>query len=483
VYARHASDREELAAPTAKKHNTRESRFTGPYKGCLFFVTFFGASKESKEKKAETSMNLKVLKTEQLSGEITIPSSKSHTIRAVIIAALAEGRSTLINPLFSEDTKAAINACESLGAKIIKKDNNLIIDGFGNSPEKPRSVVDMLNSGTSTNLILGILAGLGIEAEITGDASLRTRPVKSLAAALETLGCSVDFHKNNGCPPLKISGRINGGKVKLDASKSSQYVSSLLISCPLAEHDTEIIVENPTELPYIEMTLKWLDEQNIKYERDGFNYFKVPGNQHYNSFEKTIPADWSSAAFPLCAAAVAKSSVILRGVDINDVQGDKAIIDYLQNMGADIRIEENTIRIKGGDLKGAELDINATPDALPALSVMGCLAAGETKLINVAQARVKETDRITVMAEELKKMGADIEELPDGLVIKKSTLKGTKLCGHHDHRVVMALSIAAMNAMEETIIDTAEAVSVTYPDYVETMNNLGAKIKLIKEDK
>lgn len=426
-------------------------------------------------------MILNVQKTEQLSGEITIPSSKSHTIRAVIIASLAQGRSELLNPLFSEDTKAAIQACERLGAKIEKKSDNLIIEGFGRSPDKPSAVIDMLNSGTSTNLIMGILAGLGIEAEITGDASLQTRPVKSLAAALETLGCKIDFTEDNGCPPLKISGRIKGGKVTLDASKSSQYVSSLLIACPLAEQDTEIFVENPTELPYIEMTLKWLDEQNIKYERDGFNYFRISGNQNYTSFEKSIPADWSSAAFPICAAAITESDVIIKGIDINDVQGDKAIIEYLKNMGADIRLEENGIRVKGGKLQGKKLDINATPDALPALSVMGCLAEGETKLVNVAQARVKETDRIKVMADELKKMGALIEELPDGLLIKKSRLKGTKLRGHHDHRVVMALSIAAMTADEETLIDTAEAVSVTYPNYVKTMRKLGANITLIKE--
>ena len=426
-------------------------------------------------------MILNVQKTEQLSGEITIPSSKSHTIRAVIIASLAQGRSELLNPLFSEDTKAAIQACERLGAKIEKKSDNLIIEGFGRSPDKPSAVIDMLNSGTSTNLIMGILAGLGIEAEITGDASLQTRPVKSLAAALETLGCKIDFTEDNGCPPLKISGRIKGGKVTLDASKSSQYVSSLLIACPLAEQDTEIFVEDPTELPYIEMTLKWLDEQNIKYERDGFNYFRISGNQNYTSFEKSIPADWSSAAFPICAAAITESDVIIKGIDINDVQGDKAIIEYLKDMGADIRLEENGIRVKGGKLQGKKLDINATPDALPALSVMGCLAEGETKLVNVAQARVKETDRIKVMADELKKMGALIEELPDGLIIKKSRLKGTKLRGHHDHRVVMALSIAAMTADEETLIDTAEAVSVTYPNYVKTMRKLGANITLIKE--
>jgi 3-phosphoshikimate 1-carboxyvinyltransferase len=333
----------------------------------------------------------------------------------------------------------------------------------------------MLNSGTSTNLTIGILAALGIKAEITGDASLRSRPVIALTEALTGLGCSIKFLEKQGCPPLQISGRISGGRITLDAGKSSQYVSSLLLACPLVQQETDIIVENPTELPYIEMTLKWLEEQGIKYEREGFKHFKVFGNQTYKPFEKTIPADWSSATFPICAAAVTDSDVLVKGIDLNDVQGDKAVINYLSNMGADIEIEKNGIRIKGKNLEGKQLDINATPDALPALSVIGCFAGGRTKLYNVAQARVKETDRIKVMAEELGKMGADIKELPDGLIIGHSSLKGAQVNGHNDHRVVMALSIAALTAQGRTSVDTAEAVSVTYPDYVETMKVLGAK--------
>ena len=424
-------------------------------------------------------MELRVEKTETLCGDIIIPASKSHTIRAVLIASLANGTSTLRNPLFSEDARAAINACKALGASIRQKDATLIIKGFGSQPKRPTGVLDMMNSGTSTNLLIGLLAALGIEAEITGDASLCSRPVTALTEALTGLGCSIEFLERRGCPPLRISGRITGGAVALDAGKSSQYVSSLLLSCPLLEQETEITVNNPTELPYIEMTLKWLDEQNIRYERDGFSRFKISGRQGYEPFDKTIPADWSSATFPICAAAVTDSNVLVKGVDIHDVQGDKAVIDYLKNMGADIELEAEGVRIKGCHLEGKALDINATPDALPALSVVGCYAYGKTKLHNVAQARVKETDRIKVMAEELKKMYADIEELPDGLIIQKSGLKGANVNGHHDHRVVMALSIAAMTAQGSTTVNTAEAVSVTYPDYIETMQKLGAKFLLI----
>jgi 3-phosphoshikimate 1-carboxyvinyltransferase len=229
------------------------------------------------------------------------------------------------------------------------------------------------------------------------------------------------------------------------------------------------------------MTLKWLDEQGVKYIRDGYSYFKIFPNQTYRPFDKTIPADWSSAAFPICAAAVTVSDVLIKGIDMNDVQGDKVIIDYLKSMGTNIAIEPHGIRINGKNMEGKDFDINSTPDALPALAAIGCYANGKTELFNVAQARVKETDRIKVMAQELKKMGADIEELPEGLKIRKSALRGTHVNGHNDHRVVMALSIAGLTAEGKTIIDTAEAVAVTYPDFVETMQSLGAKFKLTEE--
>ncbi|MCP4693254.1 MAG: 3-phosphoshikimate 1-carboxyvinyltransferase [Desulfobacterales bacterium] len=429
-------------------------------------------------------MKLRVEKTGRLAGEIRIPASKSHTIRGVIVAALARGRSELVKPLFSEDTRAIINAFRAIGAKIERSGDNLVIDGCGADAHAPSRPLDMLNSGTSTNLTIGILAALGVGGEITGDASLRSRPVAALTRALTGLGCRIRFLDQEGCPPLAISGRIQGGEIELDASKSSQYVSSLLMAAPLALGRTELRVKNPTELPYIDMTLKWLDEQGIAYERDGYDYFKIDGGQAYTPIQKAIPADWSSAAFPICAAAVAADSdVLVKGVDVHDIQGDKAILDYLGEMGADVTLEEGGVRIRGKAPRGKTLDINATPDALPALSVIGCRAAGETRLLNVAHARVKETDRIAVMARELQKMGGDVRELPDGLVIRQSDLNGAEVRGHHDHRVVMSLSIAGLLADGPTLIDTAEAVSVTYPDYVESMRRLGANFRLVEVKK
>jgi len=298
---------------------------------------------------------------------------------------------------------------------------------------------------------------------------------------LTELGCNIEYLGKTGCPPLRISGRMRNSTVRLDAAKSSQYVSSLLLACPLLDHATVVIVDNPSEVPYIEMTLQWLEQQEIQIERSGYDLFIVAGNQTYHPFKRAIPADWSSAAFPICAAAITNSDVVIKGLDLNDCQGDKAILDYLGSMGADIRFHDNDIKIRGkgpAGLIGRDLDINATPDALPALAAVGCCAGGATRLQNVQIARVKETDRISIMAQELAKMDADIQELDDGLVMNKSQLKGAQVNGHMDHRVVMALSIAGLVAEGRTVIDTAEAVSVTYPNYVESMQQLGARFEL-----
>ncbi len=423
-------------------------------------------------------MNLIAGKTEKLKGEAVIPGSKSHTIRGVVIGSLAGGVSELKNPLKSADTEAAANACRELGAGIDFSGDNCIIRGFHGKPCNPMKTLDMANSGTSTNLITGVVSLGDFETVIDGDESLRTRPVQPLLDALNILGAEAVSLRKNGNPPIKVKGRIKGGRTKVDGI-SSQYVSSLLISTPLADEDTEIDVVNVSEIPYIEMTLRWLDEQGIQYERSKeFTNFKVKGKQAYRPFKKAIPADWSSATFLLVAGAITKSDLLLKGLDIDDIQGDKAVIDHLRKMGADIKVEKEGIRIKGGELHGAALDLNSTPDALPAMAVLGCFAEGTTRLYNVAHARIKETDRIKVMAEELSKMNAAVEEMKDGLIIRKSALKGTEVNGYYDHRVIMSLALAGLIAEGATKITTAEAVSVTFPGFVDLMKSIGANLKM-----
>jgi 3-phosphoshikimate 1-carboxyvinyltransferase len=431
-------------------------------------------------------MNLIARKTARLAGEISIPGSKSHTIRGVVMAALANGTSRLENPLDSADTLAAFNAACALGARIdSSRPEEWFIEGFGSHPRPPAGPINMLNSGTSTNLFASVAALGDFEVIIDGDSSIRKRPVQHLLNALQQLGVKAESIEKNGCPPLRIKGPLRGGGEAEVECRSSQYVSSLLITCPLIDSDqtTIIRVRNLCEGPYIEMTLDWLKALGIRWEQEGYECFRIPGGQHYQPFSREIPADWSSATFPLCAAAMIKGSdCLIKGLDINDSQADRQVLEHLQKMGAHIELNDQGIRVCGEHLHGAELDLNNTPDALPAMAAAACVAEGVTVIKNVAHARIKETDRIKVMAEELGRMGARIKETPDGLIIEESVLHGAVVQGHHDHRVVMALSLAAMAAEGTTRITTAGAVNVTFPGYVGLMQGLGAGMEMMDDE-
>jgi 3-phosphoshikimate 1-carboxyvinyltransferase len=409
-----------------------------------------------------------------LFGKIDIPASKSHTIRAVFIGALADESSELIKPLDSLDTQAAVQCAEAFGARV-KKGKNWIIQGVGDHPQVPDDVVNVGNSGTSANFFMGLAANVDGYTVLSGDAQIRRRPLQPLIEELNNLGATVFSTRNNGFPPVVIKGRIKGGRTHVEG-KTSIYTSALLMNCPMADGDTELIVENPREKPYVDMTLNWLDKQDIQYERDGYNSYAIPGGQRYRPFKESIPGDFSTATFFLCSAAMTHSDVTLRGLDMNDTQGDKQVVQFLRDMGADIQSTEEGLRIKGGNLSGIELDLSDTPDALPALSVVACFAQGTTAIRNVLSARWKETDRIKVMCQELSKLGADIEELEDGMIIRESLLKSGIVNSHGDHRIVMAMAMAGLRIAEGISIETAEALRVTVPNFVPLMQALGANL-------
>jgi len=421
-----------------------------------------------------------IVRKSRLKGTVTIPGSKSHTIRAVTIASLAAGQSAIRNPLVSGDTLSAVNCYRALGAQIDTSDPKLWkVTGTGGQITAPDKIIDVGNSGTTLRIALGsaALAQPDRTINFTGDEQIQTRPLGPLMNALADLGAKCKSVKNNGKAPVRITGQLTGGKTTIAAS-TSQYLSSLLLCTPLAPGDTEIDVTLLNEPGYVQMTLDWLDKQNIKYENQQFHKFKIKGNQTYKPFDTTIPADFSSATFFLCAAALVADEVTLLGLDFYDSQPDKAVVDYLKEMGADIKIEPDLIIIKAATLKGAEFDMNKTPDALPAMAVTAAFAKGTTKLLNVPQARTKETDRISAIAEELKKMTIDVEELPDGLIIRQSRPEHAELKGRSDHRIVMALSLAGLNINGQCTIDTAEAMNVTFPDYVELMKTIGANMEI-----
>lgn len=424
-------------------------------------------------------MILKVRKS-NTSGKIKIPGSKSHTIRGLFFASLAKGKSEIRNPLISDDAESAIETCKALGAKIQVLEDKYIVEGFNAEPSAPGDVINVGNSGTTLRFGT-VTAALGEGYSVfTGDQQIRKRPLGSLLKAINNLGAQAISTRNNDMAPVIVKGKIKGGVTDLD-SVTSQYLSALLINAPLFEKDTEINITRLNEIPYVDITLWWLDKLGIKYENNNYNSFYLKGGQRYNAINTTIPGDFSSATFFAVQAAISGGEFILDNLDINDPQGDKEVFSILEDMGASVKVQDQSITIKGNGLKGREIDMNAIPDALPAMAVAGCFADGETRLVNVPQARLKETDRIKVMCEELKKMGADIRELEEGLIVRRSNLKGCRLKGYGDHRIVMALSLAGLNADGETTIDTAEAIKVTFPEYVQLMKNSGGDMSFVTE--
>jgi 3-phosphoshikimate 1-carboxyvinyltransferase len=419
----------------------------------------------------------------RFSGNIRIPASKSHTIRALLLASAAEGISTLEYPLDSLDARSCIAACRAFGAKIEEVAENGMLRRLivtGQPPEKgdtaPKTI-DVGNSGTTLFFSLAFAAAGKAPVTFIGDNQIAGRSAAPLLDALSALGARIT--SRNGCTPITVRGPLRGGQVTLPCP-TSQYLSALLLALPLCRRDVTVEIAIPllNELPYIKMTLaylqKYLRNDAIGHAEHSGSRFKaagvsvpdtwtvpaaitIQGGGRYLPFNAGVTGDFSSAAFPACAGAVSGGEVTLEGLDFDDEQGDKAFFDLLAKAGT------------GSPplLPLGTVDLNATPDLLPVAAVLACYGAGETRLVNVAHARIKETDRITVMREELSKLGADISELPDGLVIRGGKkLHGGLVDGRQDHRVVMALAVAALGAESPVTIAGAEAADVTYPDFL-----------------
>ncbi|MHC1630726.1 MAG: 3-phosphoshikimate 1-carboxyvinyltransferase [Methanotrichaceae archaeon] len=411
----------------------------------------------------------------KVSGEIYAPPSKSYTHRAIIISALGSG-GLIKRPLISDDTRATISAVENFGANI-DQNQDLKVEGVSGKPQTPEDVIDVENSGTTLRLMSAV-AALTDGAVFTGDTSIRRRPNGPLLKALKDLGAQAFSVKKNDCAPLVILGRLLGGNTRLDGSISSQFLSALLIACPLADADTNIEIKGELKSrPYVEISLEMLRQAGVRINTD-FCEFQIKGDQKYDLKNYTVPGDFSSASYLLAAAAVTKSELTVLGLQPSK-QGDAAIVGILKNMGAKISWNQNNgiLKITGHELQGVEVDASLTPDLVPTIAVLGAVAKGRTIIKNAEHVRHKETDRLHAMTIELSKMGAEIEEKPDGLVIDGGQLKGAFVGGHHDHRIVMALTIAGMVA-GGTTIDTAESVSVSYPAFFREMAQIGANVSV-----
>lgn len=410
---------------------------------------------------------MEVMTKAALKGSMHIPSSKSHTLRAILLASLAQGRSSIRLPLHSPDTDQMITACQAFGATIHSNHEEIIVEGVGRPKHINKYLIDAKNSGIVLRFIGAVVAHLDVPVVITGDTATCTlRPCQELLRGLQQLGAFAQSVHQNGYAPFLIRGPIAPGKIGIDGA-DSQPVSALLIAASLLPGTTEIQIAHGGEKPWLAMTIDWLRRCGVIVESEQSKCI-VHGRSFLAPFTYAVPGDASSLAFPLVAALVSESDLVLHNVDLDDVQGDKVLIDILQSMGASFEINstQKTIRVRGPQqLTGRAIDVNDCIDALPILAVVGCYATGSTHLFNGAVARKKESNRIKAMVQELQKMGARIEERVDGMVIGHSLLKGTSVSSHNDHRVALALAVAGLMATGETTIQQTECIIKTYPNF------------------
>lgn len=410
-------------------------------------------------------------------GTITAPPSKSYTHRGMVLGALTHSRFTLRNPLISDDTMATMKALLALGVEFTNAGE--ILQVYCERLRAARETIDARNSGTTLRLVAGLAALLPGTTTLTGDSSLVRRPMGPLVDALVQLGARCRYLGTPGNPPLMISGPMTGRKAELPGDISSQFVSSLLIACTQKDEDTEIVLRGELRSrPYVDITLKMIREFGGTVE-EGAGRFSVPGGQRLRRESYWIPGDFSSAAFPLVAAAITGGDVTVRGLDLESPQGDKAIIDYLRAFGADVRAGVDWVRVRGAPLKGVEIDVRHTPDLFPVLAVLGAVAEGKTVLRGGESLRRKESDRIATTTEFLRRMGAEIVPKEDGCeILGGRRLSGATIDTAGDHRILMAAAVAALVCNSETRMEDDESYRVSYPGFLRDMHQLGCRMEV-----
>ena len=407
-------------------------------------------------------------------GSVVAPPSKSYTHRAFLLGLLAEGTTRVRDALASEDPRATLGGVEALGARVTRGEV-VTIESDGRV-RAAADVVDCLNSGTTLRLLSAIASLADGETRLTGDASLVKRPMGPLLDALGSLG--VRTTSTNGKAPISVRGPMRGGRARLPGDMSSQFVSALVLAGARTEAGVEVEIEGTLKSrPYVDITLEMMEDFGAKAERVGEG-FRVAGNQRFRATDYRVPGDFSTAAFPLVAGALA-GEVTVENLPARTAQGDKAILDQLEAFGATVVRGPRSATVRKSELHGARIDLSDTPDAFPALCALAAHAKGETVLSGAAHLRFKESDRIKAMVTNLRRMGVDAQEREDGAVMRGGRVRGARgLVTEGDHRILMALAVCGLAAEGPVELDDHEAHAVSYPSFLEDFRRLGATLEV-----
>ncbi len=408
-----------------------------------------------------------------LDAEVRVPGSKSITNRALLIAALAEGESRLEGPLASDDTRVMREALVALGARIETEPAAWIVRGTGGALAVPPRPLDVANSGTSARFLTAAATLAPGPVTIDGNARMRERPIADLVDALRALGAGVEVLGRAGCPPVRVGGGgLAGGAAEIDARRSSQYVSAVLLSAPYARRDVSLRFRDGVLVsrPYVDLTLSTMRAFGAEAGWTAEGGLRATAGRPYRGRAYAIECDASAAVYPLCAAAIAGGRVRVAGVPARSEQADFRILDALARMGCEVRREEGyaELRAPRDGLRGLDIDMNDMPDAVLALAVVALFAKGTTTIRNVANLRIKETDRLAALEAELGKLGARVRAASDGLRIEPGPLDGAEIATYDDHRMAMAFALAGLRVPGVVILDPG-CVSKTWPEYFDAL--------------
>jgi 3-phosphoshikimate 1-carboxyvinyltransferase len=399
--------------------------------------------------------------------KIAAPPSKAHTLRAIIIGSLAEGKSIIHNPLFGQDQLNVIESLKKLGVKIEKAPDTIIVRGLGGQYTPIAEELNIGESGVGMNFLTSAVCLAEKPIIITGIGRITERPISEVVSGLRQLGCTIEYMEKDGFPPIKVfGGGIKGGIAQMKGQKTSQYFSSLAISSPYAL--TPVLLEcidTMTERPYLDISLQMMEEFGIKSQNHNYKQILIPNGKKYSAKDITVEGDYSSASFFFLAGAICKSKVTVTGLNLNSKQGDKAFVDLMKKMGCLVTSTTDCICIEGQPLNAIEQDMSNLPDLVPPLAIAAAFAKGTSRLKNIGHLRLKESDRLAVMASQLYKMGVNAACDQNSLIIEgSSTIHGADIDPHNDHRIAMSFAVAGLVTGGQTI-QNEMCVAKSFPDF------------------
>jgi 3-phosphoshikimate 1-carboxyvinyltransferase len=409
-----------------------------------------------------------VNKISNLDVTVQAPASKAHTLRALVIGSLADGRSVIHNPLFGQDQLNLIESLKRLGVKIEQNGNTLTIYGVGGKFSPINDELDVGESGVAMNFLTSGCCLCDKPVTITGAKRITERPILEVVAGLKQLGCKIEYLEREGYPPIKVYPGFKGGNAQINGQKTSQYFSSIAICSPYAENSVILCcLDDMTERPYFDISLQMMSRFGVKASNDEYKKIAIPNTSRYAGREFKIEGDYSSASFFFLAAAICRSKVVITGLNPKSAQADKVFLTLLEKMGCHLSINDNSIAVTGQQLSAIEADMSNAPDLVPPIAIAAAFAKGTSRFTNIAHLRDKECDRLSVMTEELKKMGAKVKCDDDSLIVEGTNfLSGTTIDPHNDHRIAMSFAVAGLVTGRQ-IIEDEKCVAKSFPDFWE----------------